>query len=115
MNKEQFIEFTNRVIETNKHIKRLEDVLGGICLYEQDFSSLVNFSDKIAWWGLGFKDPYSIEERSIQEIFTADFWEMVNKGKFSFEETDYMGNHSVTVVKTWENFYKYWKEIQEHA
>ena len=115
MNKEQFIEFANRVVETDKHIEKLGDVLGRICLHEQNLASLVNFSDKIAWWGLGFKDPYSEEERAIQEIFISDFWEMVDKGEFSFEETDDMGNHSITVVKTWENFYKYWKEIQEHA
>ena len=115
MNREQFIDFTNRVIETDQHIKELGDVLGGICLHEQNFASLVNFSDRIAWWGLGFKDPCSEEEQAIQELFITDFWEMVDKGEFSFEETDDMGNHSITVIKTWENFYKYWKEIQEHA
>lgn len=115
MNKEQFLEFISRVIETDQHIKELGDALGGICLHEQNFASLVNFSDRIAWWGLGFKTPYSDEERSIQELFITDFWEMVDKGEFSFEETDDMGNHSITVIKTWENFYRYWKEIQEHA
>ena len=113
MNKEQFVEFATRVVKSDKHIKELGDVLGGICLHGQDFTSLVNFSDRIAWWGLGFKDPFSKEESSVWEIFLSDFWEMVDKGEFSFEETDDMGNHSITVIKTWENFYKYWKEIQE--
>ena len=114
MNKEQFVEFAKRVVKSDKHIKELGDAFGGICFHGQDFTSLVNFSDRIAWWGLGFKDPFGEEENSIWEIFITDFWEMVDKGEFSFEETDDMGNHSITVIKTWENFYKYWKEIQEH-
>lgn len=113
MNKEQFVEFAKRVVKSDKHIKKLGDTLGGICLHGQDFTSLVNFSDRIAWWGLGFKDPSGEKENSLWGIFIDDFWEMVDKGEFSFEETDDMGNHSITVIKTWENFYRYWKEIQE--
>ena len=114
MNKEQFVEFAKRVVKSDKHIKELGDAFGGICFHGQDFTSLVNFSDRIAWWGLGFKDPSGEADAPAWAIFLPAFREMVDKGEFSFEETDDMGNHSITVIKTWENFYKYWKEIQEH-
>ena len=51
------------------------------------------------------------EENSVLEIFINNFGEMIDKGEFSFE--DDMGNHFIKVIKTWENFCKHWKEIQE--
>lgn len=53
------------------------------------------------------------EENSILEIFINNFWRMIDKGEFSFEENDAMENYFIAVIKTWENFYKYWKETQE--
>jgi hypothetical protein len=79
MNEEQFVEFAKRVVKSEKHIKEIENTFGGMCFHGQKFTSLVNFSDRIAWWGLGFKDPFSEEEDSVWEIFITDFWEMVDK------------------------------------
>ena len=44
------------------------------------------------------------EENSVLEIFINNFWKMVNKGEFSFEENDAMENHFITVIKNWGKF-----------
>lgn len=101
MNKDQFVEFAKQVVKSDKHIKELGDAFGGICFHGQDFTSLVIFSDRIAWWGLGFNE----EENSVWETFINDFWEMVDNGSV----WNYNENKEKTYLKfsTWEEFYNY--------
>ena len=102
MNKEQFVEFAKRVVKSDKHIKELGDAFGGICFHGQDFTSLVNFSDRIAWWGLGFNE----KDYSAWKIFINDFWEMVDKGSvWNYNEN---GKKTYLKFSTWEEFYDYW-------
>lgn len=111
MNKEFFVEFAHRVTETHKHLAKMEDLFGGIDLSGSDIASLLNFSERLAWRIIGFKEPLSDEEYSLYNVFVSYFWSMVCQGSFSFSEVDAMNNCSTTIIRTWENFYTYWKEI----
>lgn len=72
----------------------------------------VEFAKRVVKSDKHIKD-FCEEENSVWEILINNFWEMIDKGEFSFGENYDMENNFITVIKAWENFYKHWKEIQE--
>lgn len=115
MTEKEFVKFANRVVLSTTHMDELIEAFDGVNLYEQNFASFLNFADRIAWWGLGFSDELETEEGfNLYDAFCSDFWEMVENGEVSFSYTNNMSENIRVVIKTWSDFYKYWKENGEN-
>ena len=99
--KNEFLKFVDRVEQTNKAINDLENVLGGIPLFETGLTSLLDYADRIAF-SLMEKDDYSFFDG-----FATDFWNLINDGESIFEVI----GEGETSLKSWEDFYDYYGSL----
>ena len=99
--KNEFLKFIDRVEQTNKTINDLETALGGIPLFETGLTSLLDYTDRIAF-SLMEKDDYSFFDG-----FATDFWNLINNGESVFEVI----GEGETSLKSWEDFYDYYGSL----
>ena len=100
--KNEFLNFIDRVEQTNKTINNLETALGGVPLCETGLTSLLDYADRIAFALMGKDD------RSLFQEFTIDFWNLINSGESVFKTVKEDGSLCETSLKNWEDFYEYY-------